>query len=185
MKLFYPVLSFFARKTKGPHFFTGSTIAPVPFHTLKAVLNDGSTFSFMEMQGKKVLVVNTASDCGYTAQYEGLQRLSEAFPSLMVLIFPSNDFKNQERGTDEEIAAFCKVNYGLSLPIFKKCIVKKAPGQNEVFAWLTNAELNGWNNNEPFWNFNKYLVSEKGNLTHVFDHTADPLSKEIIDVINL
>jgi glutathione peroxidase len=157
----------------------------IPFYTLSAFLNNGKEFSLENLKGKKVLVVNTASNCGYTNQYSELQELYEKHKtSLVVFGFPSNDFKEQEKGSDDEIAKFCQVNFGVSFPLAKKSVVIKNAGQNKVFEWLTHKELNGWNNQQPSWNFSKYLINENGFLTHYFDPAVSPLSTEVIKAIN-
>ena len=156
-----------------------------PFYNLSAVLNDGSELSFENLKWKKVLIVNTASNCGYTHQYAELQELYEnQKKNLLVLAFPSNDFKEQEKGSDEEIARFCQVNFGVRFPLAKKSVVIKGQGQNKVFEWLTHKELNGWNEQPPSWNFSKYLVNEKGILTHYFDPAVSPSDPEVLKAIN-
>ncbi|MCZ2458566.1 MAG: glutathione peroxidase [Chitinophagales bacterium] len=156
----------------------------VPFYTLTAILNNGNEFDFATLKGKKVLLVNTASDCGYTDQYAELEKLYEKYnKSLVIIGFPSNDFKQQEKGTDEEIAAFCKQNYGITFPLMKKSVVIKSDRQNEVFKWLTDLSLNGWNSKQPSWNFCKYLVNEKGMLTNYFGSAVSPLSKDVLKAI--
>ena len=130
------------------------------------------------------MFINTASDCGYTNQYEQLQELYTKLPDKLVVIgFPANDFKEQEKGTDEQIAAFCKVNYGVTFPLAKKSSVISGPGQNNIFHWLSHAEENGWCNRQPTWNFSKYLVNEEGVLTHYFDPAVSPLSEEVLHAI--
>ncbi len=130
------------------------------------------------------MLVNTASDCGYTGQYDDLQKLSEKYKDRLVVIgFPANDFKEQEKGTDEEIAAFCKINFGVSFPLMKKSSVKKGPEQNPVFQWLTDPAKNGWSKQPPSWNFCKYLVDEEGRLTHYFASTIEPLSTHITSAL--
>ena len=96
-----------------------------------------------------------------------------------MLGFPSNDFKEQEKGTDEEIEQFCKVNYGVRFPLMKKSIVVKNEQQNSIFKWLTDPALNGWNRKQPSWNFGKYLINEAGMLTNYFDPSVSPLSEEV------
>lgn len=156
----------------------------VSFYNLAAALNSSARLSFEELKGKKVLIVNTASNCGYTNQYAELQKLYEQHKEqLIVIAFPANDFKEQEKGSDEEIASFCKLNYGVAFPLAKKSTVIKSPGQNEVFQWLTDKSKNGWNDTEPSWNFSKYLVNEEGILTHYFDPSISPLSSEVTDAI--
>lgn len=151
----------------------------VSFYSLKAISNRGSEVCFDSFKGKKVLLVNTASECGYTAQYEELERLQRGLnENIVILGFPSNDFKNQEKSNDEEISAFCKINYGITFTIMKKSCVK-GEQQNEVFNWLSNESKNGWNNQAPEWNFSKYLVNEHGVLTHYFGPAISPLSHEV------
>ena len=129
--------------------------------------------------------MNTASDCGYTGQYDDLQKLSEAYKNKIVVIgFPANDFKEQEKGSDEEIAAFCRINFGVSFPLMQKSSVKKGAGQNKIFEWLTDSSKNGWNSQQPSWNFCKYIVDEQGRLTNYFGSTIEPLGKEITTVLN-
>ena len=96
-------------------------------------MNNGTIFDFSSLKGKKVMLVNTASDCGYTDQYEALQKLSEEYKDKLIVIgFPANDFKQQEKGSDEEIAQFCKLNFGVTFPLMKKTVVIKTAEQNEV-----------------------------------------------------
>jgi len=156
----------------------------VSFYDLSATQIDGKEIKFIDFKGKKLLLVNTASECGYTNQYTELQKLYEDFSSkLLVIGFPANDFKEQEKGTDEEIAQFCKVNYGVTFPIMKKSVVIKSAQQNPVYQWLTDSSKNGWCNQQPSWNFSKYLIDENGVLTNYFDPSISPLSKEITDKI--
>ncbi len=156
----------------------------VPFHSLKGMLNNGTTYDFSSLKGKKVLLVNTASDCGYTGQYDELQQLQKKFENKLVILgFPANDFKEQEKGSDEEIAQFCKVNFGVTFPLMKKSSVVKSEAQNEVFKWLTDSTKNGWNGKQPSWNFSKYLVNEEGILTHYFDPSVSPTSEQVLKEI--
>lgn len=153
------------------------------FYDLHTILNNGEAFSFEELKGKKLLIVNTASNCGYTNQYEDLQKLYEQYKDKLVVIgFPANDFKEQEKGSDEEIATFCKLNFGVSFPLAKKSAVIGAD-KNEVFQWLSDKNKNGWNEQEPTWNFSKYLVSEDGVLLNYFDPGVSPMSNEVISAI--
>jgi glutathione peroxidase len=153
------------------------------FYDLSVTLNDGRRLHFSSLKGKKVLIVNTASDCGFTNQYEALQQLQERFSNQLVIIgFPANDFKEQEKGSDEEIATFCKLNYGVTFPLARKSSVI-GNGKNEVYQWLSDKTKNGWNDKAPTWNFSKYLVSEEGVLLNYFDPGVSPTSKEVIAVI--
>ena len=150
------------------------------FYTLTDTLNNGETFSFETLRGKKVLLVNTASDCGYTNQYEELQKLYEQYKNKLVVIgFPSNDFKEQEKGSDDEIRNFCEINYGVTFPVALKGSVARSNHQQNVFQWLTDKTKNGWSNHPPSWNFSKYLVSEEGVLMNYFGPAVSPLSKQV------
>ena len=145
---------------------------------------DGHPINFNIFSGKKILIVNTASECGFTPQYEGLQKLSEQFAGKLVIIgVPSNNFGAQEPGTESEILNFCQRNYGVSFPLTKKVDVAGANMHN-LFDFLTKKELNGWNDKEPNWNFCKYLINESGDLIHIFSHKTDPLDNEIISRIS-
>lgn len=154
----------------------------VSFYDLSATQIDGKELKFADFKGKKLLLVNTASDCGYTNQYADLQKLYDQFKDkLLVIGFPANDFKEQEKGTDEEIAQFCQKNYGVTFPVIKKSVVIKSAEQNPVYQWLTDSSKNGWCNQQPSWNFSKYLVDENGVLANYFDPSVSPLSNEITD----
>jgi glutathione peroxidase len=143
--------------------------------------NRGNLVSLADYSGKPILIVNTASKCGFTPQYEGLQKLNEEFreQGLIVLGFPCDQFAHQEPGNDQEIDEFCKVNFGVSFPLVKKSTVIKAPTQHPVYQWLTQENKNGWNEFVPNWNFCKYLIDEKGDLTHVFESGIEPMGKEM------
>jgi len=185
-KALYPLIMLFT-KNSGKGLVLHNSEKSLPnksFFDLKATLNNGKQISFSQWKEKKVLIVNTASDCGYTRQYEELQALQLRFASTLVVIgFPANDFEEQEKGTDEEIMQFCKLNYGISFPLSTKTVVIKSAGQNDVFRWLTDKSANGWNDKAPSWNFSKYLVDERGTLTHYFDPSVSPLGKEVISAI--
>ena len=151
------------------------------FYSLIAIKNNGDTLSFTTLKGKKVIIVNTASDCGYTGQYDELEKLYQQFGKQIVILgFPANDFKEQEKKSDKEIAEFCKINFGVSFQLMKKTSVIKGESQNEVFKWLSDAQENGWCNRQPTWNFSKYVINEDGVLTHFFTQNVSPLSKEVI-----
>ena len=185
LKALYPAMMWITQRTgKNNKVMNNITAAPVPFYSLKTTMNDGSPLDLSTLKGKKVLLVNTASACGYTAQYDQLQQLYNQYNGKLVIIaFPANDFKEQEQGTDSEIAAFCKKNYGVTFPLAQKSTVVKTAGQNPVFQWLTDSSKNGWNTQAPEWNFSKYLVNENGVLTNYFGPSVEPTSKEIITAI--
>ena len=154
-------------------------------YDLNVQLNNGHSLPLNNYKGKKLLLVNTASNCGYTGQYNDLQELYQRFnDQLEIIAFPANDFAEQERGNDQEIAQFCQINFGVTFPLAKKSVVLPSNEQNQVFQWLTNKKLNGWNDKAPTWNFSKYLVNEEGMLTHYFDPSISPLSGEVIEAIN-
>jgi glutathione peroxidase len=186
LKAVYPAIMWFSKLTgKNAKELSGNKPPMVSFYTLKGTMNDGSTFDFATLKGKKVLLVNTASDCGYTDQYNDLQKLSEQYKDkLVVLGFPANDFKEQEKGTDAAIAAFCKKNYGVTFLLAQKSVVIKSANQNPVYQWLTDSSKNGWCNQFPSWNFSKYLVNETGELINYFDPSVAPLSTAVTDAIN-
>jgi len=139
-------------------------------------LNDGNTLQMSSLKGKKIMLVNTASDCGYTAQYEALQNLADRYiDRLIVIAFPANDFKEQEKGNDSEIALFCKKNYGINFPLARKTSVVKGDLQEPIYRWLSKQQLNGWCDQEPEWNFSKYLIDEEGRLISFFPPGISPL----------
>ncbi len=148
--------------------------AAVSFHSLRATTNSGEEISFERYSGKKVLIVNLASQCGYTPQYTELEQLHQQNKSIFILGFPSNNFGSQEPGTDDEIAEFCKINYGVTFLLFKKDDVK-GTNKQPVYQWLSDENKNGWNNQAPKWNFYKYLVDENGNLSKVFSSSVSPV----------
>lgn len=182
LKAVYPLLAWvnkFSQKNREALAHV-AVAPPVSFYSLKLILNDGAEQDMNSLKGKKILLVNTASDCGYTSQYEQLQKLySQYSDRLLVIGFPANDFKEQEKGTDEEIAGFCKKNFGVSFPLAKKSVVVKAPEQNDVFRWLTDPAQNGWNKQAPTWNFCKYLLNEQGALIDYYGPGIEPMSEEI------
>ena len=153
-------------------------------YDLNVQLNNGKQVSLEQYKGKKLLLVNTASNCGYTGQYDELQALYKKFEGRLEIIgFPANDFAEQEKGSDDEIAQFCKVNFGVTFPLVKKSVVIPSGEQHPVFQWLTKKEENGWNEQAPSWNFSKYLLDEKGNLTDYFDPSVSPLSTEVLNAV--
>jgi Glutathione peroxidase len=149
------------------------------FYSLSAKANNGEIISFERFRNKKVLLVNLASKCGYTPQYNELEELHQQYKNnLSVIGFPSNDFGGQEPGNDKEIGEFCRINFGVSFPLFHKDHVKGNDKQS-VYEWLTDPEKNGWNDQEPSWNFCKYLVNEDGRLVNVFSSAVSPTGPEI------
>jgi glutathione peroxidase len=188
LKTIYPVIikagDWFGLKSGMLH--NEKNLGPsVSFYSLAAIAANGHVIDFSVFKGKKLLIVNTASDCGYTQQYEELQNLHEQYgDKLTILAFPANDFKEQEKATDEEIAQFCKVNFGVTFQLMKKSRVVKGLHQNHVFAWLSHKNKNGWNDKAPEWNFSKYLVNEQGILISYFAPAVSPLSNEVTRWLN-
>jgi glutathione peroxidase len=150
--------------------------------TIKTV--SGDTLSLTQFRGKFLLIVNTASDCGYTGQYEELQQLQDRFADrLQIIAFPSNDFKEQEKGSDAEIAGFCQRNYGVTFPVATKGGVLRNPQQQPVFNWLTDPNQNGWNSLNPQWNFAKFLMDREGRLIRYFGPSVSPLSEDVLNAL--
>lgn len=144
---------------------------------------DGNPVDFSRYKGKKLLIVNVASKCGYTPQYAELQELYDAHKDqLTILAFPANNFGGQEPGTNEDIKTFCTENYGVTFPMFEKISVKGVD-KHPLYRWLSDKNLNGWNNTEPSWNFCKYFVNENGELIKFFPSSVKPMDEEIIKLI--
>ena len=155
------------------------------FYEYSSVTIDGEEFKMSNLKGKKVIIVNVASKCGYTPQYEGLQKLYMQYKDKVeILGFPSNDFLWQEPGKNSDIKSFCTTKYGVTFPMFEKVKVKKGKNQDPLYMWLSHLELNGINNQAPSWNFCKYLINEKGELENFYSSSIKPLSEEILNFIN-
>jgi glutathione peroxidase len=145
---------------------------------------DGTVVDFAQFKGKKILIVNTASKCGFTPQYADLEKLHEQFGSKLVLLgFPANNFLHQEPGSNSDIGSFCSKNYGVTFLMFEKVSVKGSD-QCDLYKWLSHKELNGWNNKSPGWNFCKYLINENGDLLKFYPSAVTPMSKEMLDDLN-
>ena len=186
LRKMYPLIRKMGKKGKNGTVLVNNQKA-VPsksFYDLKADMNNGKTLNFLAFEGKKVVLVNTASNCGYTGQYAELQSLHEQFgDKLQIIAFPANDFAEQEKSNDNEIAQFCQINYGVTFPVAKKGVVLKKSEQQPVFEWLSDKKSNGWNEHAPDWNFGKYIVDEKGVLTHYFGPSVSPLEKDFINAV--
>ncbi|MGC6501738.1 MAG: glutathione peroxidase [Flavobacteriaceae bacterium] len=142
---------------------------------------EGESFDFSTLKGKKIMVVNTASKCGLTPQYKDLQALYEEYGSdkFVIVGFPANNFMAQEPGSNEEIAAFCERNYGVTFPMMAKIDVK-GKDIHPVYAFLTQKEKNGVMDSKVSWNFQKYLVNEEGVVEKVISPRTSPKDEEII-----
>lgn len=151
---------------------------PKSVHDFKIKTIDGKTLDLRKFKGKKVLIVNTASKCGYTPQYAELQKLSEQYKGKVVVIgIPANNFKDQEPGSNLNIKEFCKQNYGVTFTLAEKLSVK-GDEMAELFKYLTSAENPDFKG-EIKWNFEKFLIDENGKLVHRFRSAVKPLSPEL------
>jgi glutathione peroxidase len=150
------------------------------FYGFKVKTLEGETFDFASLKGKKVLIVNTASKCGYTPQYKDLEALYQKYGSenFVIIGFPANNFMNQEPGTSEQIREFCTKNYGVTFPMMDKISVK-GKDMHPLYQWLTMKSKNGVMDSEVKWNFQKYLIDEKGNLVDVLYSKDSPASEKI------
>lgn len=152
-----------------------SSIYDIKINTLQ-----GKAIDLSEFKGKHILFVNVASKCGFTNQYQDLQKLYETYNSkLQVIGVPCNQFGNQEPGTPESINSFCEINYGVTFLITEKIIVK-GKDQHRLYTWLTQKSNNDYKDSSVKWNFQKYLIDEKGNLVDYFYSATKPLSSKII-----
>lgn len=186
LRTFYPLIRKLGKKGRNGTILTNvRQVSPIKsLYDLDVILSSGERLNLAEFKGRNLLLVNTASNCGYTGQYAELQSLYEQYGNkLSIIAFPANDFAEQEKSNDREIAQFCELNYGVSFPIAKKGIVIKHEEQQAIFNWLTNKQKNGWNDHEPDWNFSKYLIDAHGNLSHYFGPSISPLEKIVIDTL--
>jgi len=173
--LLFKLFFFFAPKDKAS--------IPSSIYEFKVPALNGELIDFSKFKGKKILIVNTASKCGYTPQYEGLEKLYEIQKSRLVIVgFPANNFGKQEPGTNQEIGAFCKNNYGVSFPMAEKISVK-GDDMAPIYHWLTEKAYNNYQDSEIGWNFQKYLIDEEGRLIAIFKSDVKPESQEILNAI--
>jgi glutathione peroxidase len=161
-----------------------ATMSQQTIHQFKVKDLEGNDFDFATLKGKKVMVVNTASKCGLTPQYEKLEALYKKYQSknFIIIGFPANNFMGQEPGSNEEIATFCQKNYGVTFPMMSKISVK-GKDIHPVYQFLTSKEKNGLEDNDVQWNFQKYLLNEKGELEKVISPRTQPDDKSIIEWI--
>jgi len=151
-------------------------------YTVKTL--EGEDFSFAQLKGKKVMIVNTASKCGFTPQYEQLEAVYKQYggENFVIIGFPANNFMHQEPGNAEQIREFCTLNYGVTFPMMAKISVK-GDDMAPIYQWLTQKEKNGFEDSNVKWNFQKYLINEKGELEKVVYTRVKPDSDEIISWI--
>ncbi len=149
-------------------------------HTLKMTSIEGNELPLSDFAGRKLLIVNVASACGYTPQYQQLQELHEQFSDKIAIIgFPCNDFGAQESGSEADIKAFCTVRFGVTFPLSAKIGIKQ--NTHPIYEFLTKKDLNGVADSEVRWNFQKYLLNEKGELMELFTSSVSPLDDAILD----
>lgn len=160
---------------------TTTVMAQDNFHQFKANTLDGSELDFSTLKGKKVLVVNVASKCGLTPQYEGLQKLYDKYggDNFEIVGFPANNFMGQEPGSSDQIAEFCQKNYGVTFTMMEKVSVK-GKDQSPVYTWLTSKDQNGVMDAKVSWNFEKFLIDEEGNLVKNLEPKTVPMDDEIV-----
>jgi len=160
-----------------------ATIPIISIHQFKVKSIDGGIIDFSKFKGKKILVVNVASQCGYTRQYAGLEKLYEAHKDKLVIVgFPANNFGSQEPGTDPEIVQFCKARFGVTFPMASKVSVK-GEDTAPIYQWLTSKEKNGVLDATIGWNFNKFLLDENGKLLAYFPSKTEPDSDNILNYL--
>lgn len=157
----------------------------ISFYDFQVTDINGKTFDMASLKGRKVLVVNTASKCGFTPQYADLQRLYEEYSDrgLVIIGFPANNFLREEPGDNQEIKTFCQVNYGVTFPMMSKISVR-GKDMHPLYKWLTRKELNGVMNSRVSWNFQKYLIDENGRIAGVVKPRVNPYSDKIINWLN-
>jgi glutathione peroxidase len=156
---------------------------PKSIYDFKVKALDESVINFASFKGKKILIVNTASKCGYTPQYKNLEALHQRYKDQLVIVgFPANNFLWQEPGDNTTIAEFCQKNYGVSFVMAAKISVK-GNDMAPIYQWLTQKKYNHNSNSSVKWNFQKYLIDEKGNLIQMFSPGVDPLDAAIIQAI--
>ena len=148
-------------------------------------INDinGEEINLERFKGKKVMIVNVASRCGYTSQYKDLQSLYEKNKDkLEIIAVPCNDYGSQESGSNSDIKNFCETNYGVSFTMSSKQKIKSSP-MSDLYRWLSDPKQNGWNSSLPSWNFCKYVINEDGQLTHFLRSGVSPTGKEMSEII--
>jgi len=172
-------------KTKNKTMDTQAAISAETIYQFKVKDLYGKEFDFASLKGKKILIVNTASECGLTPQYKDLEAIYEKYKDLNFVIvgFPANNFGSQEPGSNEQIAKFCQLNYGVTFPMMGKISVKGSDMDN-VYKFLTQKSKNGLQDSEVEWNFQKYLINEQGKLIKVLSPRVLPTDAAIVGWIN-
>lgn len=165
-------------------FLFTNCVSSQSIYDFKVIDIDGVEFDLSQLKGKKVMIVNTASKCGLTPQFQDLEKLYQQYKNtnFVIIGFPTNDFLSQDPGTNQEIKEFCTKNYGVTFPMMEKISVK-GKEKHPLYVYLTSKELNKLEDNKVKWNFQKYLIDEKGNLVKIIDPSTSPLSPEVISWI--
>ncbi len=177
------ILFFLALSWKKENKTTITNPKPEGVYKFKLKTLDGQEISLEKFKGKKLLLVNVASECGFTPQYKNLETLYEKYKDkLEVVGFPANNFGGQEPGTAAEIKTFCTKNYGVTFQMMEKVSVK-GDDTCPLYKWLSNKEENGVTSDAPKWNFCKYLIDENGKVIKFFSSKVDPLSEEITSLL--
>ena len=180
--IFVGVSALFLKQKNSSNLTLNKEVKSIYDITVKDI--DGEDFDLAQLKGKKVLIVNTASRCGLTPQYEGLQKLYETYKdqNFVIIGFPSNDFLWEEPGNEEQIQSFCQKNYGVTFPLMSKIKVK-GKKMHPLYIYLTQKQYNGHSDNTVKWNFQKYLINESGQLEQVISPSIKPMSSSIIEWI--
>lgn len=170
--------------TENPQVIMEQQKSADPIYQFKVKDITGGEFNLADLKGKKVLIVNTASKCGLTPQFEQLEELYQKYKdkNFVIIGFPTNDFMRQDPGTNEEIAEFCKLNYGVTFPMMSKIVVK-GDAMEPLYQYLTQKSKNGLGDFEVEWNFQKFLINEEGKLAKVISPKVSPTDKEITNWI--
>jgi len=184
MKTTHPLMMAMALLAAGCMAQQSEEVPVKNFYDIEANTITGEPVKMEAYKGKVLLIVNTASKCGFTGQYDGLQNLYEKYgdQGFVILGFPSNDFLSQEPGTNDEIASFCKLNYGVTFPMFQKIVVK-GKGQHPLYAYLTSEQTDPEFAGKISWNFNKFLISSDGKIVNRFGSRTAPDDPELIAAI--
>lgn len=170
--------------TENPEIIMEQQKSVDPIYQFKVKDITGGEFNLADLKGKKVLIVNTASKCGLTPQFEQLEELYQKYKdkNFVIIGFPTNDFMSQDPGTNEEIAEFCKLNYGVTFPMMSKIVVK-GDNKEPLYQYLTQKDKNGLGDFDVEWNFQKFLINEEGKLAKVISPKVLPTDGEITNWI--
>ena len=170
----------FSKKVKKPQ---SHTVSVKSIYDIDVKDINGDAINLGTFKGKKIMIVNVASRCGYTSQYKDLQSLyKNNQDKLEILAIPCNDYGSQESGSNSEIKQFCETNFGVTFTMGDKQNIKSSP-ISPLYKWLSSPELNGWNSDLPSWNFCKYIIDENGNLTHFLKSNVNPSGSEIQNIL--